>query len=67
MCLAQGPKHSDAGEAQRGGNRGSRPPLINHKNIGFLSNSGPDRLRNYEATETAFNVWPSLVRQRNAI
>ena len=38
-----------------------------HKNIGFLSNSGPDPLKNYEATEPAFNVGPSSVRQRNAI
>ena len=25
-----------------GGGRGSVPPLKNHKNIGFLSNTGPD-------------------------
>ena len=29
----------------RGGGRGSRPPLENHKNIGFLSNTGPDHLK----------------------
>ena len=29
----------------RGGNRGSGPPLKNHKNIGFLSNTGPDPLK----------------------
>ena len=34
-----------------------------HKNIGFLSNSGPDPLKDYEATESAFNVRPSLARQ----
>ena len=39
----------------------------NHKNIGFLSNSGPDPLKNYEATEPAFNVGPSSARQRNAV
>ena len=38
------------------------PPLKNHKNIGFLSNSGPDPLKNYEATEPAFNVGPSSIR-----
>ena len=27
------------------GNRGSRPPLKNHKNIGFRSNTGPDPLK----------------------
>ena len=29
----------------RGGVRGSRPPLKNHKNIGFLSNTGLDPLK----------------------
>ena len=38
---------------------GPDPPLKNHKNIGFLSNSCPDSLKNYEATEPAFNVVPS--------
>ena len=42
-------------------------PLKNYKNIGFLSNSSPDPLKNYEATEPAFNVRPSSARQRNAI
>ena len=41
--------------------------LKNHKNIGFLSNSGPDPLKNYEATDPVFNVGPSSARQRNAI
>ena len=50
-----------------GGGSGGPDPLINHKNIGFLSNSGPDPLKNYEATEPAFNVRPSSARQRNAI
>ena len=51
----------------RGGDRGSGPRLKNHKNIGFLSNFGPDPLKNYEATEPAFNVGPSSARQGNAI
>ena len=43
------------------GDRGSGPPplLKNHKNIGFLSNSGPDPLD--EATEPEFNVGPLIV------
>ena len=41
--------------------------LKNHKNIGFLSNSGPDLLKNHKATEPAFNVGSSSARQRNAI
>ena len=28
-----------------GGNRGSGPPLENHKNIGIFSNTGPDPLK----------------------
>ena len=38
--------------------------LKNHKNIGFLSNTGPGPLKNNTA---AFNVGPLSARQRNAI
>ena len=47
-----------------GGDRGSGPPLKNHKNIGFLSNAGPDPLKSSQhlilcthrpASETALN------------
>ena len=31
----------------RGRDRGSGPPVKNHKNIGFLSNTGPDPLKNH--------------------
>ena len=49
-------------------NRGSRPPPPeNYKNVGFLSNTGPDPLNNHKATKPAFNVGPSTARQRNAI
>ena len=41
-----------------GGGQGSGPPLKNHKNIGFLSNTGPDPLRILKATKPAFNVGP---------
>ena len=47
---------ADPGE--EGGGGGSAP-LKNHKNIGFLSNTGPDPLKNYKATKPAFNVGPS--------
>ena len=43
------------------------PPPLKITKIGFLSNSGPDHQKNHEATEPAFNVWPSSARQRNAI
>ena len=40
------------GRIQRGG-QGVRtpPPPKNHKNIGFLSNTGPDPLKNHKATQ----------------
>ena len=34
----------------RGGTGGPTSPLENHKNIGFLSNTGPDPLKNHKAT-----------------
>ena len=39
------------------------PPLKNHKNVGFLSNTGPDPLKNHNATKPAFNVGPLSARQ----
>ena len=51
----------------RGGDRGSGPPLKNHKNKGFLDNTGPDPLKNHKATKPEFNVEPSTARQQNAI
>ena len=53
------------GRIQSGGGSGS--PQNKHKNIGFLSNSGPDPLKNYEATKPAFNAGPLSAHQRNAI
>ena len=48
-----------------GGSRGgtgdpdpSSPPLKNHKNLEFLSNTGLDPLKNHKATKPEFNVWP---------
>ena len=67
------------GRIQRGGTGGPDsptpppppppPPPKNHKNIGFLCNSGPDPLKNHKATnlKPAFNVRPSSARQPNAI
>ena len=50
-----------------GGARVRTPaPLKNHKNIGYLSDTGPDPLKN-KAAEPAFNGGPSSARQRNAI
>ena len=52
---------------QRGGAEGPDPSMKNHKNIGFLSNTGPDPLKNQKATKPAFNVGPTLACQQNAI
>ena len=43
------------------------PPPLKLTNIGFLSNTGQDPLKNHKATKQAFNVGPSSARQRNAI
>ena len=51
----------------RGWDRGSGPSIKNQKNVGFLSNTGPDPLKNHKATKSAFNVGPSSARKRNAI
>ena len=49
-----------------GGTAGPDPPLPeNHKNIGFLSETGPDPLKIHKATKPAFNVGPLSARQRN--
>ena len=51
----------------RGGGQGVRSPLKNHKNIGFISNTGPEPLKNHKATKPAFNVGPLSTRHRNVI
>ena len=55
------------GRIQRGDRGYEHPPLKNHKNIGFSSNTDPDLLKNLKASNPAFNIEPSLARQRNAI
>ena len=42
-------------------------PLRNKKDMGFLSNTSPDPLKNHKATKPAFSVEPVSTRQRNAI
>ena len=49
------------------GGTGGLDPLENYKNIGFLSNTCPDPLKNHKAIKPAFNAEPSSARQRNAI
>ena len=54
-------------DPEGGGGQGAWTPLKNHKNIGFLSNTCPDSLKNHKATKPEFNVGPSSTRERNAI
>ena len=58
--------HARIQRGDRGPGPPPPPPLKNHKNIGFLSNTGPDPLKNHKTTKPAFNVGPSSARQRNA-
>ena len=55
---------------QRGG-QGVLTPLENHKNIAFLSNIGPDPLKNHNATKAAFIFWaiigPPAKRHLNGV
>ena len=51
----------------RGGGGDSDPLKITKILVGFLSNTGPDPLKNHKATKPAINVGPSSARQRNAI
>ena len=50
-----------------GGTGGPDPQLKNHKNIGFLSNSGLDPLKDHKATKPALNVGTSSARRRITI
>ena len=68
LYIISSPEHKVHAQIQRGGQGIRTPPsLKNHKNIGFLSKTGPDPLKNHKATKPAFNVGLSSARQRNAI
>ena len=43
------------------------PPLKNHKNIGFISNTGPDLLKNHKAAKQDSMSGHHPARQCNAI
>ena len=61
MLTADGGNRSSAiySCADPEGGRGSGL-LKNHKNIGFLSNTSPEPMKNHKATKPAFNVGCSL-------
>ena len=52
-------------EGRTGGPDPPPHPLKNHKNKGFLSNTGPDSLKNHKTTKPAFNVGSSSASQQN--
>ena len=59
MILSVG-RHSHAliqrGDGGMGGGVSDPPPLKNHKNIGFLSNTGPDSLK----TKACIKCWAAI-------
>ena len=63
ILLVFGPAHA---RIQRGG-RGSGHHSLKIAKIGFVSNTGPDLLKNHKDNKPAFNVGPSSARRRNAI
>ena len=50
---------STCADPEKGTGVRTPPPLKNHKNIGFLSDTGPDPPMIYKATKPAFNVGPA--------
>ena len=52
-------RHARIPSGGGGAGQGVRTLPENHKYIGLFSNSGPDPLKNQEATEPAFNTGPS--------
>ena len=50
-------RHALCVDPERG--RGSGPPPLQKKAIGFFSNTGTDPLKNHKATKPAFNGGPS--------
>ena len=44
------------------GDRGSAPQLKNHEAIWYLSNTGPDTMKNHQATKSTFNFGLSSAR-----
>ena len=63
----EGDRGSELSLIMRGSRGGGVQTLNNHKTKGFLTNTGPDPLKNYKAAKPAFNAEPSMAHQRNAI
>ena len=54
-------------ESRGGGGRGSGPPLKNQKNIGFLSDTGPDSLKNQTCMQCWSVICPPAKRHFNSV
>ena len=54
------------GDPEGGGTTGGTDPHEDHKKC-FLSNTGPDPLKNRKATRPEFNVRPPSGRQQNGV
>ena len=55
------------GGSRGGGDRGSGPPLKNHENIGFLSNNGPEPLRNQAIIQCRIIISPTAKHHLNGV
>ena len=55
------------GRSRGGDDRGYGPPPLKEHKKGFLSNTGPDPLKNRKATRPEFNIRPPSGHQQNAI
>ena len=56
FCCCQSQNYQAPCVDSEGGTGGPDPHLENDKNVGFLSNTGPDPLKNHKAFKSAFNV-----------
>ena len=64
-CLSWGTRLMDGSRGETGGP--ISPAMKNHQNIGFLSNTGPDPLKNHKTTRPVFNVGPSSTLKQNVV
>ena len=58
-------------DQEGGGRESGPPPPENHKNIGFLSKTGPNPLKSHKATKTNTHCWviigPAAKRHLNDV
>ena len=64
--------HRSCADPEGGGKgaRGPDPPLKNHKNIGFSSNTGPDPMKNHSyqsSIQCLATIGPPAIRRLNGV